>query len=246
MNELQQSTRRDIFRGIRDGFPIGLGYFAVAFSLGISAKGAGLSSFQGFIASFLNHASAGEYALFSLIAEKAAYWEIALVIFITNARYLLMSAALSQKISSSTRFIHRMLVGFCITDEIFGLGIASPGWLSPAYLYSAFLTADLCWASGTASGIAAGNVLPGNLVSALSVAIYGMFLAIIIPPARHDRILPLILISFAASFAFTALPVISGLSSGMRTILLTVVISGLAAYFFPIQTQEKEAPQNGS
>lgn len=240
MSDLQQSKRRDILRGIRDGFPIGLGYFAVAFSLGISAKGAGLSAFQGFLASFLNHASAGEYALFSLIAVHAAYWEVAVVIFITNARYLLMSAALSQKFSSAARFFHRPLVGFCITDEIFGLGIAGSGWLSPVYMYSAFLTADLCWASGTACGIAAGNVLPVNIVSALSVAIYGMFLAIIIPPARHDRILPLILISFVCSYASTILPLLRTLSSGMRTILLTVVISGLAALFFPIRVPEKE------
>lgn len=239
MHDLQKSTSRDILRGIRDGFPIGLGYFAVAFSLGISAKGAGLTSFQGFIASFLNHASAGEYALFSLIADNAAYWEIALVIFITNARYLLMSAALSQKIDPVIRLFHRPLIGFCITDEIFGLGIACPGWLSPVYIYSAFLTADLCWSSGTASGIAAGNILPANIVSALSVAIYGMFLAIIIPPARHDRILPLILISFALSYACTVLPVVSGFSSGMRTIILTVLIAGAAAYFFPVQPHEK-------
>ncbi|MCR5826582.1 MAG: AzlC family ABC transporter permease, partial [Oscillospiraceae bacterium] len=172
---------------MRDGLPIGLGYFAVAFSLGITAKAAGLTPFQGFLASFLNHASAGEYALFSLIAAGAAYWEVAAVIFITNMRYLLMSAALSQKLTSDTSLLHRFLLGFGITDEIFGLGIAYPGKLRPAYLYSAFLLADLMWSSGTASGIIAGNVLPASVVSALSVAIYGMFLAIIIPPARRER-----------------------------------------------------------
>ncbi len=227
---------RDILHGARDGLPIGLGYFAVAFSLGITAKAAGLVPAQGFIASFLNHASAGEYALFSLIAANAAYWEVAMVICITNARYLLMSAALSQKFSPETPFFHRLLIGFGITDEIFGLGIAQKGWLSPAYMYSAFLVAELFWSSGTASGIIAGNILPANVVSALSVAIYGMFLAIIIPPARENRVVAgLVLVSFACSFAFSVLPLVSALSGGMKTIILTVAISAVGAVLFPVR-----------
>ena len=236
-----EHLRRDVLRGVRDGFPIGLGYFAVAFSLGITAKTAGLTPFQGFIASFLNHASAGEYALFTLIAADAAYWELAAVIFITNMRYLLMSAALSQKFAPETAFRHRVLTGFGITDEIFGLGIAYDGWLSPAYLYSAFLLADLCWSCGTATGIAAGNVLPLNVVSALSVAIYGMFLAIIIPPARRDKVVAaLVLIAFGCSFAFSVLPLVSGLSGGTRTIILTVALSSAAALLFPVKTEPAE------
>ena len=236
--------RREILRGARDGFPIGRGYFAVAFSLGIIAGAAGLTPAQGFLASFLNHASAGEYALFSLISANAAYWEVAVVIFITNMRYLLMSAALSQRFYLDTPFIHRPLVGFCITDEIFGLGIAYKGWLSPPYLYSAFLVAALCWSSGTATGITAGNVLPARIVSALSVAIYGMFLAIIVPPARKNRVVAaLVLVSFACSYAFSALPQLRGLSEGLRTILLTVGISAIAAALFPAQEEKGgEAP----
>lgn len=236
MSSEETGLRRELLRGLRDGFPIGLGYFAVAFSLGITAKHAGLTAPQGFVASFLNHASAGEYALFSLISENAAYWEVALVICITNARYLLMSAALSQKFPPDTPFIHRVFVGFGITDEIFGLGIARRGPLSPPYLYSAFLLAALCWASGTATGIVAGNVLPARVVSALSVAIYGMFLAIIVPPARENRVVGVLVpVSFAAGFAFTVLPLVSGLSSGLRTILLTVAISAAAAALFPVR-----------
>lgn len=235
----QDDLRRTILRGLRDGFPIGLGYFAVAFSLGITAKHAGLSPAQGFLASFLNHASAGEYALFSLIAANAAYWETAMVICITNARYLLMSAALSQRFSSDTSFFHRFFVGFGITDEIFGIGIAQKGWISPPYLYSAFLLADVLWASGTATGIVAGNALPANVVSALSVAIYGMFLAIIVPPMRKDRVVAaLVPISFACSFAFSVLPILRTLSSGFQIILLTVAISALAAAFFPVKDME--------
>ena len=235
------SLRREILRGARDGVPIALGYFAVAFSLGITAKIAGLTAVQGFIASFLNHASAGEYALYTLIAANAAYWEVAVVICITNARYLLMSAALSQKFSPDTSILHRLLVGFGITDEIFGLGIAYPGRVSPAYMYSAFLVADVCWSAGTAAGITAGNILPVNVVSALSVAIYGMFLAIIIPPARKDKVVAaLVLISFACSFAFSVLPVVRELSAGMQTIILTVAISAIAALLFPVKAEQTE------
>ena len=239
----EYDLRRDILRGARDGFPIGLGYFAVAFSLGITAKAAGLTPVQGFLASFLNHASAGEYALFSLIAASAAYWEVAVVIFIANMRYLLMSAALSQRFPPETSFWHRFFVGFGITDEIFGLGVARPGWVSPPYLYSAFLVAELFWSSGTASGIVAGNILPANVVSALSVAIYGMFLAIIIPPARQDRVVgTLVAVSFVASYMFSILPVVRELSSGMQTIILTVTISALAAVLFPV----REEPAKGA
>ena len=232
-------SRSDTLRGLRDGLPIGLGYFAVAFSLGITAKSAGLSPFQGFIASFLNHASAGEYALFTLIGENAAFFEVALVIFITNMRYLLMSAALSQRLSPETTMLHRVLVGFGITDEIFGLGIAEKGHISVRYILTAFLLADLMWSGGTFCGIVAGSVLPAAFVSALGVAIYGMFLAIIIPPARKNRvILALIAVSFALSFVFSVAPLLSGLSSGTKTMVLTISISAAAALLFPVKEEE--------
>ena len=179
MRGIGNESRRIVLRGLRDGFPIGLGYFAVAFSLGITARGAGVSPLQGWIASILNHASAGEYALYSLIAANAAYWEVAAVIFVTNMRYLLMSASLSQKMPEEAGALKRLMTGFCITDEIFGLGM-----LNCLYLGTAFVLADVMWATGTLCGILAGNVLPAEVVTALSAAIYGMFLAIIIPPAR--------------------------------------------------------------
>ncbi len=235
------SKRSSVFlKGIRDGIPIGLGYFAVAFSLGIAARNAGLSAFQGFLASILNNASAGEYAAFTLIAANASYLEMALITLITNARYLLMSCALSQRFSPDTPFYHRLLIGYDVTDELFGITIARPGTLNPYYTYGAIIVATPCWATGTALGIIAGNLLPLRIVSALSVALYGMFLAVIIPPARKNKIIAsIILISFAASYAAACLPVISTLSNGTRTIILTVTISAAAAILFPIH-QEKE------
>ena len=241
--------KKIILRGLRDGLPIGLGYFAVAFSLGITARNAGLTPLQGFLASFLNHASAGEYALYTLIAANAAFWEIAAVIFVTNMRYLLMSAALSQKMDPQAGMMTRMATGFCITDEIFGLGIAWPGKLRPLYLWTAFLLAALMWSCGTMVGILAGNILPANVVSALSVAIYGMFLAIIVPPARKNKVvLGLVLISFACSFA--AARWLPALSDGIRTVILTVVLAAGAALLFPVreeaETEKQTEPERGA
>ena len=233
-------SRRVFCDGMRDGFPIALGYFAVAFSLGIAARHAGFTPMQGFWASLLNNASAGEYAAFTLIAAKATYLEVAIITLIANARYLLMSCALAQRFSPETPFFHRLLIGYDVTDELFGITIARPGYLNPCYTYGAILLAAPAWAIGTALGIVAGNALPLRVVSALSVALYGMFLAIIIPPARKDRVVAaLVLLSFVLSFACSYLPGVAALSDGTRTILLTVLISGAAAVLFPVPAQEE-------
>ena len=234
--------RKDYLDGLRDGLPIGLGYFAVAFSLGIAARGAGLSAWQGLIASLLCNASAGEYALFTLIGAGASYLELALVTLITNARYLLMSCALSQRISPQMKNYHRYLFGALITDEFFGINIARPGYLEPVYYYGAISVATPLWAVGTALGIVMGNLLPGRIVSALSVALYGMFLAIIIPPARQNRVVAAcVALGFGLSWLFSALPALSAVSSGSRTILLTLLIAGGAALLFPRGEEEAEA-----
>lgn len=236
-NTLNQAAFRD---GIRDGIPIGLGYFAVSFSLGIAAKNAGLTPFQGFLASLLCNASAGEYAGFTLIAAGAAYIELAAVTLITNARYLLMSCAMSQRLDPDMPGLHRFLMAFHITDELFGIAIARPGCLNPYYSYGAVLIAAPCWAFGTALGVAAGSLLPLRLVSAFSVALYGMFLAVIIPAARKDRVIAVLIICcFAASFCAAYLPAFSGMSDGTRTILLTLVLSSAAALLFPKNTEEE-------
>ena len=232
-NEYRKSALR---AGIHDGIPIGLGYFAVSFALGIAARGAGLNAFQSFLASLLCNASAGEYAAFTLIAADATYIELALMTLVANARYLLMSCALSQR-AEGVSLPHRMLIGFDVTDELFAVTIARPGLIDPYYTYGVILTSVIPWAAGTSCGIVMGNLLPARIVSALSVALYGMFLAIIIPPARRSRIVAgLVLAGFAASWAAGKLPVISGFSGGTRTIVLTVLLAGIAALLFPVQS----------
>ena len=233
-------SRKVFCEGMRDGVPIALGYFAVSFSLGIAARKAGLTPVQGFFASLLNNASAGEYAAFALIASGATYLEVAIITLIANARYLLMSCALAQRFAPGTPFFHRLIIGYDVTDELFGITIARPGWLNPFYTRMVPLPlAAPAWAAGTACGIIAGNLLPLRAVSALSVALYGMFLAIIIPPARKSKVVAaLVAISFALSFVCTYLPGISALSDGTRTILLTVAISCAAAILFPVKQEE--------
>ncbi len=229
---------------MRDGVPIAMGYFAVAFSLGIAGRNAGLTPLQGFAISILNHASAGEYAGITAIANLAPYWELALTILITNARYLLMSCALSQKFAPETSLWHRIGVGFGITDEIFGVTMARPGAAEPTYTYGAMLVSIPSWATGTALGIIAGNILPLRAVSALSVALYGMFLAIIIPPARRDKVVgALVILSFFCSFILGKAAEVFGLewlTGGTRVIVLTLLLAGGAAALFPVREEEEE------
>lgn len=224
-----------IIEGLRDGLPIGLGYFAVAFSLGIVARNAQVTPIQGFIASILNLASAGEYALFTSMAQKASFFEIALITLVINARYLLMSCALTQKFDEKTSLTHRLLVGFGVTDEIFGITIARKGTLNPYYNYGAILIAAPLWSLGTALGIWAGDLLPTNVVSALSVALYGMFLAVIVPPAKKHTVIKIaVLVSFLSSYLFYIIPYVKNLSGGTKTIILTVSISALLAVIKPV------------
>lgn len=243
-NSLEMDKALDksaFYEGLRDGIPIGLGYFAVAFSLGIAYRNAGITAFQGFLTSITNATSAGQFAAVSIIASNASYFEMALTTLIINARYFLMSAALSQKLSPKMPFFHRFIFGAAVTDELFGINIGRPGYLNPYYYYGAALAAVPSWATGTAVGIIAGNMLPSRIVSALAVALYGMFLAVIIPPARkHKIIFALVLCSFIASLVANLWAPLAELSGGTRIIVLTVTISAIAAYFFPADEHCKE------
>lgn len=236
-------TKSEALRqGAHDAIPVGLGYFAVAFSLGIICRSSGLTVFQGFLASLLNNTSAGEFAAITLIGTNASYMEIALVTLIANARYMLMSCALSQRLEPGQSFLHRLGIAFAVTDELFGIAIARKGYLEPAYYYGAMAVAIPGWSLGTACGIIAGSALPERIVSALSVALFGMFLAIIIPPARESRvILTVVLTSFIASFVATYVEPLAQLTGGTRTIILTVLIAAGAAWFSPVSDQRKEA-----
>ena len=232
--------RKKFLQGLRDGVPIGLGYLAVSFGIGISCHTAGISAPQSFLMSLLNNASAGEYGGITVIAENSGIWMMILMTLIINARYLLMSCALSQRLAPDTPLLHRLLVGFDVTDELFGIAIAQPGYLNVWYFFGAMCVAIPGWSIGTLIGALAGSLLPQWAVNGFSVMLYGMFLAIIVPEGKKNHIvLRCIMASFACSLlAAKLLPM---LSEGMRILLLTIVLSAAAAILFP--RREEAAPE---
>ncbi len=233
--------KNDIRDGLRDAVPITLGYFAVALSLGIEGKAAGLTPWQGFAASFLTLTSSGEFAGFTLIEQNALYLEILLMTLVVNARYLLMGASLSQKLAPNTPVWQRLLIGWGVTDEIFGVSVARETPITVYYSLAVILPSAVGWSGGTALGILMGQLLPARVVQALSVALFGMFLAVIMPPARKNRVLLiLILLSFGLSYLFAEVHPLSRISYGNRIILLTVVLSAGAALSFPVREETEE------
>ncbi|MBQ8816098.1 MAG: AzlC family ABC transporter permease, partial [Lachnospiraceae bacterium] len=173
-------------RGMKDGIPIALGYFAVSFTFGMAAVTGGLTIGQAVLISMTNLTSAGQFAGLNVILEAGSYWEIAMTQLIINLRYCLMSFSLSQKLESRKNPLHRYIVAFGVTDEIFGVSASQPGKVSPYYNYGAMSVASPGWTLGTLAGAVLGNLLPDAVTSAISVAIYGMFLAIVIPPAKAN------------------------------------------------------------
>ena len=229
-------------KGIRDGIPIGLGYFAVSFTFGMMAVSGGLSVWQAVLISLTNLTSAGPFAGLEIIIAGGSYWEIALTQLIINLRYCLMSFSLSQKLQRDIPWAHRYAVAFGVTDEIFGVSASQPGKLSPYYNYGAMCVAIPGWTLGTLVGGISGNILPEFLVSALSVAIYGMFLAVIIPPAKKNRVvLAVVAASMAISSLFAVAPVLKRVSSGFVIIITTILVAGAAAYFFPVEEEREES-----
>ena len=233
--------------GVKDGIPICLGYLAVSFTFGIMAKNANLSVWEAVLISATNVTSAGQFAGLSLITAGASYLEMAFTQLIINLRYCLMSCALSQKLSQDTPFFHRFFISYGVTDEIFGVSVSLKDKLHPFYSYGAISVAVPGWVMGTFLGIVSGNILPERVISALSVALYGMFIAIIIPPSRENKVLAgIVAISMAANLIFSIAPVLCQISSGFRIIILTILIAGIAAALFPVtdDSSVKEAVEN--
>ena len=193
-----------------------------------------MSVFQGFLLSFLNNASSGEYGGITIIASDSGLLAMAVMMLVVNARYLLMSCALSQHLSPDTPLGWRMLLAYDLTDEIFGLAIAQPGYLDVWYYVGAMCAAMPGWSLGTVLGVLMGDLMPVWAVSGFSVMLFGMFLAIIIPVGKQNRIvLGCIAASFLCGWLASVLPLTRELSEGMRILILTIVISAIAALLFP-------------
>ena len=225
--------------GLKDGVPIGLGYLAVSFTFGIMAKGAGLTILEAVVLSLTNLTSAGQFAGLGIITAGSSLVEMALAQLIINLRYCLMSCSLSQKLDSKMPHFHRFLMAYGVTDEIFGVSVCKNGILSPYFSYGLMAMAVPGWTIGTLLGAVSGSLLPTRLLSALNVALYGMFLAVIIPPAREKKVLRIVIpVSMALSFLFTLIPVLKDISSGFKIIILTFIMAGAAAYLFPVNEEE--------
>ena len=236
-----QNKKFWFIRGIKDGIPIALGYFAVSLTLGIAAVKAGMTPGQASVTSLLINASAGEFIGFTLIAQNAGYLEVIIMEAVANARYLLMSCALSQKIDPDASIWHRLLVGFNVTDEIFGISISVPNKLNPYYAFGADAVAMPGWALGTLAGAVLGAILPAKIVSALSVALYGMFIAIFIPPAKQNKVVfGTVAAGVVLSWIMAEVSFFSFIPEGIRIILLTVVISLTAAVLFPVKEDKTD------
>lgn len=234
------NNKNEFKRGIIDGIPIALGYLAVSFTFGIEASKNGLTILQATLLSLTNLTSAGQFAGLGIIVASATYIEMAFTQLIINLRYCLMSCSLSQKLDNKTPFFHRFFMSYGITDEIFGICSAKAKSLSPFYCYGAICVASPGWALGTFLGALSGELLPARMLSALGVALYGMFIAIVIPPAKENKIIRvLVIVSMLSSFLFSITPILKNISSGFTIIILTIVIAGVAALLFPIDAKEQ-------
>lgn len=226
-----------LFRqGVKDGMPIGLGYFSVAFTFGLEAVALGLPLWAPVLISMTNVTSAGQFAGISIIAALGSMVELALAQLIINLRYALMSLSLSQKFDKTVRLRDRFLIAFMNTDEVFAVAAGRPGEVGRVYMYGLILTPYLGWTLGTLAGAVVGDLLPAELASALSIAIYGMFLAIIIPPAKKNRAVVLaIALAVVISCLFNWLPMLAGVGSGFVIIICALIAAGVAAVLFPVK-----------
>lgn len=226
-------------RGLRDGIPICLGYLSVSFTFGMMASNGGLPVWLSVIISMTNLTSAGQFAGTAIIIATGSLIELAVTTFIINIRYMLMSLSLSQKIDPKMSLGARFAIAFGITDEIFAVSMQQTGHVNTRYFTGLMLTPYCGWALGTFLGAGAAELLPASARGALGIAIYGMFLAIIIPPARKSKAV-LFTISFAAALSciFRYIPFLAQLSAGWVIIICAAAASMLSAIIFPVQEEE--------
>ena len=235
------ALKNQFLRGASHGIPIMLGYLSVSFGFGILAVKSGLSIFSAAAVSASNLTSAGQAAGVAIIADGGTLLEMILSQLVINIRYALMAISLSQKLDSSFSLPKRLLAAFGITDEIFAVASSQLEKVTASYMFGLISVSFIGWTTGTVLGASAGKLLPDSVSNAMGIVLYGMFLAIIIPPSRKDRrVLAVVLISFAASFIFSVLPGVSALSESIRVIILTVLISVGAALIIPVK-EDSEA-----
>ena len=233
---MQQRSKYSFTEGLRDGVPIGLGYLSVAFTIGLMAVRQGLSVAVAVVISATNLTSAGQVAGLAVIAAMGSMSEMALTQLVINLRYALMSISLSQKLDSAFSTPKRMLAAFGMTDEIFAVAASKEGCIGARYMYGLILIPFLGWTLGTLAGAVAGDFMPASVKAAMGIAIYGMFIAIVLPPATKSKSIAICAVmAAAASCLMHYLPVLSGISDGFVVILCAVAAAGIAAVFWPLR-----------
>lgn len=236
---MKERMKEDFQKGLRDGVPIALGYLSVSFSVGIMAVSGGLSVFQGALMSLTNVTSAGQFAGIQIITAGGTILELILTQFIINLRYALMSLSLSQKLSEEMTLWQRMVVAFANTDEIFAVAMGHAKSLTFSYMLGLQSLPILGWTAGTVLGAVAGEVLPKSLGNALSLALYGMFIAIVVPAAKKLKpVLIVVMIAALLSCLIYYVPLFAGISAGVSIIICTVAAAAVGAVLFPVEEKE--------
>ena len=225
--------------GIRTGLPVGMGYFSVSFGFGAMAAAQGVKTLDAVLISMTNLTSAGQFAGLTLIVALATLWEMVLTQLVINSRYALMSLALSQKMGQKIGFLPRLAIAFFNTDEIFALAMAREETLTVPFMLGLGTLPILGWTGGTLFGALAGSVLPVHIRAALGVMLYGMFIAIVVPPARKEKpVLAVVILALVLSCLFTWLPVLKTVSSGISIVICTVAAAAICAALFPVKDEE--------
>ena len=226
----------DFRHGLKQSLPIAMGYVPVSFTFGLMAVSGGLPVWLAFFISFSNLTSAGQFAGTNLIIAAAGYAEIALTTFIINIRYMLMSLSLTQRIEKGMSLPKRMMVAFGITDEIFTVASMESGFLTYSFLMGLIVGPVIGWSGGTLLGAAISSSLPESLSAAMSIALYAMFIAIILPQAKKSRpVIIIVLIAVVITCMLKYIPLFKIISSGFRVIIATVLGAGIGALLFPVK-----------
>ena len=226
--------------GVSRGLPVGMGYFSVSFGFGAMAVAQGVSAADATLISLSNLTSAGQFAGLTLIVAAATLWEMVLTMLVINSRYSLMSLALSQRMGEKIGIMPRLLIAFFNTDEIFALAMAREVPLTVPFLMGLGTLPIVGWTSGTLCGALAGSVLPADIRAALGVMLYGMFIAIVIPPAKKERnIFIAVVLALLFSCLFAWVPVLKTVSAGISIVICTVAAAAVCAWLFPVRDEEE-------
>ncbi len=238
---LNGGKMKQFIQGLKDGSAIGIGYLSVSFTFGLAAVSSGLCWWEALLVSMMNLTSAGQFAGITIMAAAGSYIELAVSQLVINLRYALMSISLSQKVDQRFHAGRKMLLGFAVTDEIFAVAMSRENELSAQYFAGLAVLPYLGWTCGTLAGAVCGNILPQSVSDALGLAIYGMFIAIIVPAMKKDRrVLKITLLAVLLSFGMYYLPGVSKISSGFAVIICAVAASAVGAVCLPIEETQEE------